>query len=68
MDASQVTVLLHQILQAALFKELGLVLLEVANDLGASFDFAMHQLRVFLHGEAATSTTLLGCATANALF
>ena len=56
----QVTVLLHQVLQAALFEELRLILLEIANDFGSSLNFPMHQLRVFLHGEAATSTTLLG--------
>ena len=38
--------LLDQILQAALLKELGLILLEIANDFGATLDLAVDELSV----------------------
>ena len=44
-----------QALQASLFKELGLVLLQVANDLGATLDLSMNQLCV-LSGSIPEST------------
>ena len=57
-ESNELGVLLDQVLQASLFKELGLVLLQVANDLGATLDLSMDQLCV-LSGGIPESTDLM---------
>jgi len=53
-EPDELRVLLHQILQPTLLQELGLVLLEIADHLGATLDLSVHQLSVLLHGERAS--------------
>ena len=50
-ETDEFRVLLRQILQSAFLQELGLVLLQAANDLRASLDLSMDHLGVLLHGE-----------------
>ena len=57
-ESNELRVLLDQVLQASLFKELGLVLLQVANDLGATLDLSMDQLCI-LSGSIPESTDLM---------
>merc|ERR1712066_126889 len=57
-ETDELTVLLDQILEAPLLEELGLVFLQVADDLGAALDLAVHHLGVLLHGERAASARL----------
>ena len=45
-ESNELRVFLDQVLQASLFKKLGLVLLQIANDLGATLDLSMDQLCV----------------------
>mmetsp|Transcript_30085 Transcript_30085/g.66207 ORF Transcript_30085/g.66207 Transcript_30085/m.66207 type:complete len:352 (+) Transcript_30085:1071-2126(+) len=53
-ETNEFGVLLHQVLQSSLLQELGLVLLEVADDLGTSLDLSVDKLGVLLHCEGAT--------------
>mmetsp|Transcript_77935 Transcript_77935/g.170723 ORF Transcript_77935/g.170723 Transcript_77935/m.170723 type:complete len:651 (-) Transcript_77935:325-2277(-) len=57
-ETDELAVLLDQILQSALLQELRLVLLQVADDLGATLDLAVDHLGVLLHSERAASTGL----------
>mmetsp|Transcript_26698 Transcript_26698/g.74554 ORF Transcript_26698/g.74554 Transcript_26698/m.74554 type:complete len:584 (+) Transcript_26698:103-1854(+) len=50
-ETNELRVLLHEILEAALLQKLRLVLLEVANHLGAPFHLAVHKLCVLLDCE-----------------
>mmetsp|Transcript_45227 Transcript_45227/g.81352 ORF Transcript_45227/g.81352 Transcript_45227/m.81352 type:complete len:444 (+) Transcript_45227:1069-2400(+) len=57
-EADELTVLLHQVLKTTLLQELGLVLLQVADDLGATLHLTVHHLCVLLHSEGTTSSRL----------
>merc|ERR1719284_1185027 len=57
-EANEFRVLLHQIFQSTLLQELGLVLLQIANDLRASLDLTMDHLGVLLHGEGSARRRL----------
>mmetsp|Transcript_85951 Transcript_85951/g.240539 ORF Transcript_85951/g.240539 Transcript_85951/m.240539 type:complete len:294 (-) Transcript_85951:7-888(-) len=57
-EADELRVLLHEILQAPLLQELRLVLFQVADDLRATLDLAVHKLRVLLHRERAAGAGL----------
>ena len=50
-EADELGVFLDQILQAALLKELGLILLEIANDFGAAFDLTVDKFGVLPQAE-----------------
>merc|ERR1712187_103696 len=56
-EANEFRMLLDQILQASLLKELGLILLKVADNFGASLDFTMHHFTVLLNCERASCST-----------
>merc|ERR1719329_1297739 len=53
-EANELGMLLHQVLKTTLLKELRLVLLQVADDLGATLDLTVDHLSVLLHCEGTT--------------
>merc|ERR1719329_145077 len=55
-EANELGMLLHQILKTTLLKELRLVLLQVADDLGATLDLTVDHLRILLHCEGTTGS------------
>mmetsp|Transcript_116081 Transcript_116081/g.189075 ORF Transcript_116081/g.189075 Transcript_116081/m.189075 type:complete len:227 (+) Transcript_116081:88-768(+) len=57
-EANELGVFLDQVLEAALLKELRLVLLEVANHFGSTFHLTVHHLCILLNSEGTTSSRL----------
>merc|ERR1719329_1955320 len=55
-EANELGMLLHQVLKTTLLKELRLILLQVADDLGATLDLTVDHLSVLLHCEGTTSS------------
>merc|ERR1712032_1717729 len=54
-EPDELGVFLHQVLQAALLKELRLILLQVADHLGSTLHLTVHELAVLLDGEGSAS-------------
>merc|ERR1739845_249068 len=53
-EADEFRMLFDQILEAALFQEFGLVLLQVTYNLGATLELTVDEFGVFLHSEGTT--------------
>merc|ERR1712193_563275 len=57
-ETDELRVLLHQILKSTLLQEFGLVLFQIADDLGAALHFTMDHLCVFLDSKGAACCRL----------